>query len=139
MPLGARAGLDNSRLGTTNRLDACHVFDSGDSVTGHAGINNIASGGSINSMMNSRSKFLVRNDGDINIATGRIKKGGLRFFEKTASGYASLAAHRQFQQRAERRRRPDQTPDASASQTPTPDAGAGQTQTPDPGAGQNHQ
>ena len=70
-------------VGTTNPFDSMHVTfsDSGDSVTGHVGINNIASGGSINSMMNGRSKFLVGNDGDINIATGRIMKGGLRFFK----------------------------------------------------------
>ncbi len=42
-------------------------------------INNIAFGGSINFMINSVSKFLVGNNGDISIATGRIMKGGLRF------------------------------------------------------------
>ena len=94
-------------VGTTNPFDSMHVTfsDSGGSVTGHVGINNIASGGSIKPMMNGRSKFLVGNDGDINIATGRIMKGGLRFFEKTAFGSASLAgATGTFQQRAERRR-----------------------------------
>ncbi len=42
-------------------------------------INNIASGGTVNFMINSLSKFLVGNNGDISIATGRILKGGLRF------------------------------------------------------------
>ena len=127
-------------VGTTNPLDSMHITfsDSGDSVTGHVGINNIASGGSINSMMNGRSKFLMGNDGDINIATGRIKKGGLRFFEKTAFGSPSLAGTTaRFNNPQNAGAGQNQTPDAGAGQTPTPDAGAGQNQTPDPGAGQN--
>lgn len=41
-------------------------------------INNIASGGSINFMLGSTSRFLVRTDGDIDLS-GNIRKGGVLF------------------------------------------------------------
>ncbi|MFN7979428.1 MAG: hypothetical protein U0P30_14930, partial [Vicinamibacterales bacterium] len=55
-------------------------------------INNIASGGSINFMIGSASKFQVQNNGDINIAGG-LRKGGLPFMHNiqgTALGVNAL-------------------------------------------------
>jgi hypothetical protein len=53
-------------------------FQGFNNVTHEYRINNIASGGSINFMIGSSSKFQVRPDGDVNIA-GSIRKGGLPF------------------------------------------------------------
>ena len=47
-------------------------------------INNIASGGTINFMVGSQSKFQVRNDGDINIASS-IRQGGALFVHNRGS------------------------------------------------------
>lgn len=55
-------------------------------------INNIASGGSINFMIGSASKFQVQNNGDINIAGG-LRKGGFPFMHNiqgTALGVNAL-------------------------------------------------
>jgi hypothetical protein len=48
-------------------------------------INNIAPSGTINFMINSVSKFQVRNDGDINIA-GQIRQGGTLFLHSIGTG-----------------------------------------------------
>ncbi|MFN7977340.1 MAG: tail fiber domain-containing protein [Vicinamibacterales bacterium] len=48
-------------------------------------INNIASGGSINFMLGSQSKFLVRSDGDVNIP-GNLYKGQFTFLKAAGSG-----------------------------------------------------
>jgi hypothetical protein len=52
-------------------------------------INNIASGGSINFMLNSSSKFQVRPDGDVDIP-GSIRNGGARFLYSFGVGNTFL-------------------------------------------------
>ena len=52
-------------------------------------INNIASGGTINFMLNSTSRFLVRNDGDVDLA-GNIRKFGALFVHNRGTQNVAL-------------------------------------------------
>jgi Chaperone of endosialidase len=62
-----------------DQTGALGQFQGFNNATHEYRINNIASGGTINFMINHLSKFLVGNNGDITTATGRILKNGLRF------------------------------------------------------------
>jgi hypothetical protein len=85
---GSMTGYAVQNLGTTatsysgmlfyDQNGALGQFQGFNNSTHEYRINNIASGGSINFMLGSSSKFQVRSDGDIDIS-GNIRKGGVPF------------------------------------------------------------
>ncbi|MCC6991174.1 MAG: tail fiber domain-containing protein [Acidobacteria bacterium] len=85
---GTLTGLAVQNLGNTassysgmlfyDHTGALGQFQGFNNVTKEYRINNIANGGSINFMLGSQSRFLVRNDGDIEIS-GNVRKNGASF------------------------------------------------------------
>lgn len=85
---GGMTGLAVQNLGNTtgsysgmlfyDQFGALGQFQGFNNVTHEYRINNIASNASINFMLGSNSKFLVRGDGDIDIA-GNVRKAGTLF------------------------------------------------------------
>ena len=101
-PFGAFAGFAvQNRSGSPNASSGMLFLDQNGALAQFQGfsnvsheyrINNVASGGSINFLIGSRSMFLVNNSGDISIS-GSLLKGGTRFIhnsgESTFSGLSS--------------------------------------------------
>jgi len=87
-PFGTQTGIAVQNLGSTANSYSGMLFYDQNGVLGQFQgfnnstheyrINNIASGGSINFMLGSASRFLVRTDGDIDLS-GNIRKGGVLF------------------------------------------------------------
>ena len=96
---GAFTGYAVQNLGTTatsysgmlfyDQHGALGQFQGFNNATHEYRINNIASGGSINFMTGSVSRFRVRADGDVDLS-GSIWKGGVRFLHNVGTGNTFL-------------------------------------------------
>ena len=94
---GSLTGLAVQNLGSTatsysgmlfyDHLGNLAQFQGFNNITKEYRINNIALNGSINFMLGSQSKFLVRSDGDVNIP-GNIYRGQFMFLRAASSGSA---------------------------------------------------
>ena len=99
---GAFTGYAVQNLGSTatsysgmlfyDQFGALGQFQGFNNVTHEYRINNIASGGSINFMTGSVSRFKVRADGDVDLS-GSLRKGGVPFLSSVGTANTFLGAN----------------------------------------------